>query len=505
MSLIRWLAGFWPRHRRSRYVRRRRPANPWRSRLAVTPLEDRLAPAILTVTSLADALISGTSSALSLREAIALIDSGGTATDSSGNRLATAKASHIETSQPFGVMDTIRFDPQLFGSSQQQIVLKDGQLLLSADVTIVGPGASQLAVNGNNQTRVFEITESAVVSISGLTAEGGALSTSSGAGISNAGTLRLTDVIVSRNSAQIAGGIANTGTLTLTDSGVSDNAAALNDGGILNTGTLTLAHSTVAGNSAQGVNGGLVNYNGKLTLRDSTISGNSALANGGIANYDGTVALVNSTVSGNSAQWAGGIGNYLGAMTLTRSAVYGNSADNWGGIINTGTLRLTDSTVSRNSATGIGGGIVNWGGALALLDSIVSGNRAAISGGIYNHGLFSARNSVLVGNSGGDLAGSAAFQDLGDNLTDVVNYFPAPAQQVISMSDAAMGGSFSHSSANVDQPDAAPPALVDHPSTDPAPELVGRNDTNAAALETLSNLPWQLDDSPVTSDTGLAG
>ena len=503
MSLIRWLAGFWPRHRRSRHVRGRRPANAWRSRLAVTPLEDRLAPAILTVTSLADALISGTSSALTLREAIALIDSGGTATDSSGNRLATAKASHIETSQPFGVMDTIRFDPQLFGSSQQQIVLEDGQLLLSANVTIVGPGAGQLAVNGNNQTRVFEITESAVVSISGLTAEGGALSTRSGAGISNAGTLSLTDVIVSRNSAQIAGGIANTGTLTLTDSGVSDNAAALNDGGILNTGTLTLIYSTVAGNSAQGENGGLADYGGNLTLRDSTISGNSAVTNGGIANYDGTMALVNSTVSGNSAQWAGGIGNYLGAMTLTRSAVYGNSADNWGGIINTGTLKLTDSTVSRNSATGIGGGIVNWGGAVALLDSIVSGNRAAISAGIYNHGSFSARNSVLVGNSGGDLTGSAAFQNLGDNLTDVVNYLPEPSHLVISMSDASIGGSYSHWSVNVDQPDAAPPTLLDQLWTDAGLELMGTNNTNVAALETLPNLPWQVVDSP--PDTGLGG
>ncbi len=267
---------------------------------------------------------------------------------------------------------------------------------------------------------------------------------------------------------------------------------------------LTITDSAISGNSAPGDNGGLVNYGGTVTLRDSTVSGNAALTNGGIANYDGTMVLVDSTVSGNSAQWAGGIGNYSGAMTVTRSAVYGNSADNWGGIVNTGTLTLKDSTVSRNSAIGVGGGIVNLDGALALLDSIVSGNRAATAGGIYNHGLFSARSSVLVGNSGGDLAGSAAFQNLGDNLTDVVNYFPEPAHQVISMSDAAIGGGYSHLLANVDQPDAAPPALVDHLSTDPAPELVGRNDTNEATLEPFSNLSWQTEDSsPFTPEARL--
>ncbi len=54
MSLVRWLASFFSQQGRSRYHRRRRPANGcrYRSRLTVTALEDRLAPAILTVTSL---------------------------------------------------------------------------------------------------------------------------------------------------------------------------------------------------------------------------------------------------------------------------------------------------------------------------------------------------------------------------------------------------------------------------------------------------------------------
>ena len=55
----------------------------------------------------------------------------------------------------------------------------------------------------------------------------------------------------------------------------------------------------------------------------------------------GTVTLTNSTVSGNSARNGGGIYNQGGALTLlTNSTVSGNSADNsGGGIYNAGTRR----------------------------------------------------------------------------------------------------------------------------------------------------------------------
>jgi hypothetical protein len=69
-------------------------------------LEDRLAPAILTVNSTGDT-VSGTTSTLDLRDAILLVNSGVTATDSSGLSLATAKASQI--SGTLGFNDTINF------------------------------------------------------------------------------------------------------------------------------------------------------------------------------------------------------------------------------------------------------------------------------------------------------------------------------------------------------------------------------------------------------------
>ncbi len=173
-----------------------------------------------------------------MREAVALIDTGGAATDSSGNSLAPAKASQINTTSPFGVNDVIQFAPNLFGPTQQQIVLMDGPLLLDQNATISGPGASQLAVSGNNQSTVFEVAAGATVSLAGLTVEEGAsFGVSGGGGIVNAGTLTLTNTIVSGNTAVLGngGGIANSGALTLFASTVSGNAA-LNDGGIDSTG-----------------------------------------------------------------------------------------------------------------------------------------------------------------------------------------------------------------------------------------------------------------------------
>lgn len=105
--------------------------------LSLMVLEDRTAPALLTVNSLAGGPISATTATLTLPEAIALIDTGGTATDASGNSLAAAKASQINTASPFGSNDTIQFAASLFNSAQQQLILQDGSLL----VELVAPCA----------------------------------------------------------------------------------------------------------------------------------------------------------------------------------------------------------------------------------------------------------------------------------------------------------------------------------------------------------------------------
>ena len=67
-------------------------------------------------------------------------------------------------------------------------------------------------------------------------------------------------------------------------------------------------------------------------------------------NSGGTLTLTNSTVSGNSARHRGGGVYNNGTATLTNSTVSGNDAYyGGGGVFNSGTLTLTNSTVSGNN------------------------------------------------------------------------------------------------------------------------------------------------------------
>ena len=67
--------------------------------------------------------------------------------------------------------------------------------------------------------------------------------------------------------------------------------------------------------------------------------------------------------------------------------------------------RLTDSTVTDDSAMLRGGGIYN-DGTVTVTDSTLSGNSAILGGGIYNDsGTMAVTNSTLSGNTGTDAGG----------------------------------------------------------------------------------------------------
>ena len=124
-------------------------------------------------------------------------------------------------------------------------------------------------------------------------------------------------------------------------------------------------------------------------LRGVTVTQGNVLRGGGILN-EGTLTVTNSAVSGNSAASFGGIVN-RGMLTLTNSVV----SDNYhGGIETTGTLTMTNSTVSDNSALA---GIDNRErGEVTLTNSTVSGNNGG--GGIRNAGTMTVTNGTVSGN-----------------------------------------------------------------------------------------------------------
>ncbi len=144
------------------------------------------------------------------------------------------------------------------------------------------------------------------------------------------------------------------------------------------------------------------------------------LSGGGIQN-SGTLTVSNSTLSGNSAgvgELGGGIFNSSGGtLTVSNSTLSGNSggvytSNGGGGIFNDGgTLTVSNSTLSANSADQ-GGGIYN-DGTLTMSNSTLSTNTAAggQGGGIFNTGTLTMSDSTLSGNSSTILVGGGIYND----------------------------------------------------------------------------------------------
>jgi len=191
---------------------------------------------------------------------------------------------------------------------------------INRDVQILGPGANNLTVSGNDASQVFYVSGGVTATIAGLTIADG-YSSSDGGGVENYGALTITNSTLSGNSAPNGGGVYNYGTLTITDSTLSGNVARHVGGGIDNESALIVANSTFSGNSAP--YGGGIDNDVMLTVTNSTFSGNHAIYGGGIDNT-GKLTVTNSTLAGNSAGEGGGIAADFGTMANT--IIAGNTA-----------------------------------------------------------------------------------------------------------------------------------------------------------------------------------
>ncbi len=292
--------------------------------------------------------------------------------------------------------DTINFDSSLNG---QKITLTSGQLNLDKDVTISGPGAKNLAVDGNRRSRVFYVNPGKTVTIDGLTVANGSSDFYGGGIYNDSAALTVTNCVLSGNSAYSGGGIRNESanggaTLTVTNCTISSNSAA-GGGGIANLtsggdATLMVINCTISENSGDYDGGdGIANYayegDARLTITNSTISGNGSpgsLPGGGVSNLaDGgiaTLTITNSTISGNSAGEGGGASNEaynasIATLTITNSTLSGNSAGyGGGGIDNYGGLAVVETKNTVFKAGGSGENIFNYAGTVTSLGYNVS-------------------------------------------------------------------------------------------------------------------------------------
>jgi CSLREA domain-containing protein len=180
-----------------------------------------------------------------------------------------------------------------------------------------------------------------------------------------------------------------------------------------------LATVELTGGSPKQQTGGAVDNSGSTILSSALITHNSAPSGGGLTNSKGAIlTLIDSTVSDNSAVSApsgstsgasgGGIVN-AGTLQLTGSVITGNTAGegafgytdpgghggNGGGIDNTGTVVSESTSITSNSAGtggvgeadnepsgpgGNGGGIYSSGGSVTVSGGVVSDNESGYPG-----------------------------------------------------------------------------------------------------------------------------
>jgi hypothetical protein len=228
--------------------------------------------------------------------------------------------------------DTITFTPGLTGSINLRSALPD----LQGTIDLEGPGAGQVTVQRSAAPHfgIFNVPGGATVTVAGLTIANG--KASSGGGISNAGSLTVTDCVLSKNTADFGAG-----------------------GGIFNNGgTVTLVRSVVRDSGGTGV----YSSGGEVAVTDSTISGSAGTGFGGGVSNGGTMTITNSTISGNTAAFGGGIFD-SGTLTVASCTVSGNTAlgnsisPGTGGGISTGPLSgvgvtILDSIIARNTGSG---------------------------------------------------------------------------------------------------------------------------------------------------------
>ncbi len=309
-------------------------------------LEPRIAPATFTVINLNDA------GAGSLRDALDKADM-----------------------QPGA--DTISFRLPPPPANSENIIELTGELVSKGNVTIKGPGAGRLIIDGNDLGRILRIDDGVAATdspttISGLSIVNGQ-TTGDGGGVLSHESLTLKSVVVSGNAGAIGGGVAVFGDATA--------------------GTkASVSGSFFTGNQSSDTGGGLALVGLKsIAISKTTALGNSAQSSGGIfarTDVSGTgIVITGSVITANfSAGGAGGLFLADGNPSATSKAVVsgtkitGNhsagATDGGGGVfVGMGDAVISGSTISNNTAFYAGGGLDAKGfTSLTISGSTFSGN-----------------------------------------------------------------------------------------------------------------------------------
>lgn len=329
------------------------------------------------------------------------------------------------------------------------IYVTQGTVTLSDSLIAYNSAQFAGGINLNQAGAQLTINNGQILNNAGLAA----LSTSfTGGGIAiGFGSVIMNSGLISGNTAfRGAGALVNSGTFTLNGGTITDNESNYGGGIYVRNASalLTINGGSISGNRSIATifgGGALYIFQGQAVQNGGEISGNTAVNLGGAMEVrQGGFTMNGGTISGNSAgNWGGAIYNDIGAITITNgtltdnfsllgggaiatgatsrnliqnSVIYTNSTaitQTGGAILNTGTLTLTNVTLSDNFANN-GGGLQNQGTA-TLTNVTVYENTAVANGGGLNSssGTLNIVNSIVAGNSaatGPDCAGTLTSQ-----------------------------------------------------------------------------------------------
>ena len=272
--------------------------------------------------------------------------------------------------------DTIQFAANVRG----RILLTGSGIPISkplgSNLTIIGPGANALAIEGDMTFRILQV---------------------------DGGNIRISGLRISRGLAPVASFINQGGgiwvvegaNLTLENCRITSNGRA----GIFSQSdsTLNINNVLIAGNDGGGISGA-----GALNISNSTISDNFGGEVGGISWINGSVTLTNTTVSGNRAFEVGGLA-LAGTATIRSSTITDNGnvspAGNVGGLnANSATLTLVNTIVARNLSSSVAEDV---SGAVLSQGNNLIGNTTGGSGFIASDRVNMNPRLVRLANNGG--------------------------------------------------------------------------------------------------------
>jgi len=279
------------------------------------------------------------------------------------------------------------------GLSGQTITLTSGEIVISKNLTITGPGASQLGVSGNNASRVFRLGVGVTATIQGVTITKGSLTGATGAAAAGGGS---------------GGGGGAMGAGLLVDS----NSVAYVNNVIFATNSV---HGGNGGGKGSGNSGGSGGAGKGAAVGPTGAAGETGYSPGGGAGSGvgggggGGGVGVGAAGAGGSGSFAGGGGGGGGNGGYAAPGGTGGDSLGFGGSGGTGGFQVTGA--GGGGGAGVGAAVFVWlGGSITLSNVVFQGNTATGgSGGSNNDGVGTYTGSAGQGVGAAIFVNSAAL------------------------------------------------------------------------------------------------